>query len=309
MKRETEESKRNETGETGSPTIRPLPPDGDDQRGPASGRAPKGLACTVPPSDAVNIKHVYTEGQKHSAEGPEPGRKGLNNGGRKRPSGKRFKRAVFEVVEPTLNVQQTLRGPLLDARRERFCQALLTEATATGAALRAGYAPASARNQASRLLTNDDIQRRLAGLFTNTQGRSILRRRDVLRNASQRAQGTMVDIGPLLGLRWDLFVEAIKHHPAGKAIRKIKMGVKFDREANGGKGGFSEPFVQEVELFNPRDAERLLADLLGWDAPRRVELEGTQGGGVVILPAPVAPTIGELPSAGTAAAREGEAEA
>jgi hypothetical protein len=222
---------------------------------------------------------------------------------RKRPSRNTGLRAAGKVLVEQVTVTPELcvplRGPLKSASRERFCQALLVEPNATAAAIKAGYSPATAKSQASRLLTFADIQQRMAGLYEKCQHRSILRRRDVLVNASIRAQGAMVDLAPLLGLRWDEFTAAIKHHPAGKCIRKVKMGREFDRVTQ----IWSSPYVREIELYNPKDAETMLADLLGWNAAKRVQLEAPDGGGLLVLPAPVAPVIGELlPAAGGGAA-------
>jgi hypothetical protein len=48
-------------------------------------------------------------------------------------------------------------------RQLLFAEFCLSEPSATRAAIRAGYSPRSARNQACRLLANDDIRRRIAG--------------------------------------------------------------------------------------------------------------------------------------------------
>jgi terminase small subunit-like protein len=48
-------------------------------------------------------------------------------------------------------------------RQLLFAEFCLTEPSAARAAIRAGYSPRSARNQAYRLLANDDIRRRIVG--------------------------------------------------------------------------------------------------------------------------------------------------
>ncbi len=189
-----------------------------------------------------------------------------------------------------LDTHDALRSPLRDAMRERFCQALLTANTATAAALAAGYSPATARTQASRLLTLVDIQRRMAGLFENSNHRCILRRRDVLKNASARAAAAITDIADLLGLPCTEFAERVRHHPAARAIKTVEQGVKYDAVS----GTWSPPYIKRLELFDPRGSERLLADMLGWEAPKRLEVvEGYKGR--IILPAQVPAPVGVLP--------------
>jgi hypothetical protein len=60
-------------------------------------------------------------------------------------------------------------------RQILFAEYCLTEPSATLAAVRAGYSPRSARNQAHRLLANDDIRRRIA------RGVAALREQDAAR--------------------------------------------------------------------------------------------------------------------------------
>lgn len=56
----------------------------------------------------------------------------------------------------------------LTAKQERFCEEYVVDFNATQAAIRAGYAENSARQQGSRLLTKDDIAARVAHLMTKT---------------------------------------------------------------------------------------------------------------------------------------------
>lgn len=199
-------------------------------------------------------------------------------------------KGVAERVTAVLDTHDAQRQPLRDAMRERFCQALLTANTATAAAVSAGYSPATARTQASRLLTLVDIQRRMAGLFENANHRSILRRRDVLKNASARASAGITDMADLLGLSCAEFAERIRHHPAAKAIKTVEQGVKYDAAS----GTWSPPFIKRLELFDPRGSERLLSDLLGWEAPKKLELVAGNKGRIM-LPEQVALPVHEMP--------------
>jgi phage terminase small subunit len=210
----------------------------------------------------------------------------------KRRKSKLAGKVIAERVTAVPDTHDALRSPLRDAMRERFCQALLTANTATEAAIRAGYSPASARNQASRLCTFVDIQRRLAGLFENTAHRCILRRRDVLKNASARASAAITDISDLIGLPWEEFAEKIKHHPSARAIKSVDQGREYDRVAM----VWSPPYVKHIELFDPRGSERLLSDLLGWEAPKKLELMDKGYKGRIILPALIPAPVGTLPA-------------
>jgi len=217
--------------------------------------------------------------------------KSIKNHPPKRNLKRRTAKRIVEHVTPMFDTQESLRSPLRDALRERFCQALLTASSATDAAIRAGYSPASARFQACRLLTNANIQRRLAGLFESTAHRSILRKRDVLKNASQRANAALVDIADLIGLPCSEFAARIQKHPAGRAIKRVRMDVKYNEKDK----VWSPPFVKDIELFDPRGSERLLADLLGWEAPKRMEVTPGTTGRIIMLPAPEKPPVGVLP--------------
>ena len=52
----------------------------------------------------------------------------------------------------------------LEPKHWRFCQELVIDDNATQAAIRAGYSPKGAKQQAARLLTNVDLQRAVADL-------------------------------------------------------------------------------------------------------------------------------------------------
>ena len=231
----------------------------------------------------------------------KPAGKTRSRGGSKTASGamrKRSRRAVVEHVEAVLDTHDMLKKPLQNAQHERFCLAVLSEPSITAAAIKAGYAAGSARQQGSRLLTNADIQRRLAYLLSESAATGILGRQAVLRNASSRAAAAITDFADLLRLPWSAFCEAVKHHPAARGIKRVKRGVEYDASSK----TWSEPYVEEIELFDPRSSERLLADILGWDAPKQVAISPGAGEdengaprGIIYLPVPFDAPRGELP--------------
>jgi phage terminase small subunit len=63
-------------------------------------------------------------------------------------------------------------GKLANAKQETFAQEYLIDLNATKAAIRAGYAERSARQQGQRLLTNDDIAERIAELQEKREKRT-----------------------------------------------------------------------------------------------------------------------------------------
>lgn len=81
-------------------------------------------------------------------------------------------------------------------RQLRFAEFCLTEPSATRAAIRAGYAPRSARNQACRLLGNDDIRRRIAGGLAAMRTRDAARRECIL-ELLDRLFGAAMEAGRL----------------------------------------------------------------------------------------------------------------
>lgn len=263
-------------------------------------------------------KAAETAAGKRSKTGAQSGRKRARSAPGKqarRPTHGAARRRVREIAEGVPDGREMIAAPLAEAMHERFCQALLTEPTLTAAAVRAGYSPKSARQQGSALCTNPYIQRRVAFLLADAAREGILSRKAVLRNASARAAGMIADFADLLRLPWGKFCEAIREHPCARAIKRVKRKVEYDAASK----TWSEPFVEEIELFDPRSSERLLADILGWDAPRTLaalpggdeEAQTFDGGegvgevkaprGVIYLPMPILAPRGDVDDGGGAA--------
>ena len=112
------------------------------------------------------------------------------HGGSKRAASKRQKRhqlAFVERREAVVDPAAIIENPLTNPLPDRFGQCLLTEPSISAGALKAGYGPRTARQQVSRLLTNDDIQRCVAWLPSGSATSGVLTRQAVMRNASRRA--------------------------------------------------------------------------------------------------------------------------
>lgn len=175
--------------------------------------------------------------------------------------------------------------PLPDAQQERFCQAVLVERSAMAAAVKAGYAPGSARARASLLLARPKIRLRVAHLLNAGADKRIMRKNEALELATRRARASIVDIVDLLNLDAEEFARRVKTHPAAPAIRYIKFGQTENPDGTPGPR-----MVQYIELFNPRDSSRFIAEVLGWAAPE----DGGKGAvniGALVLPAETNETV------------------
>lgn len=165
--------------------------------------------------------------------------------------------------------------PLPDVQRETFCLALLTESSVSRAAIKAGYSPASAPQQATRLLHYPDVQRRLAGLLTKIADKRIMRKRDVLVLASKRARASILDVIDLYGLTKEEIDSKMTGHPSACAIKEIKFLPDKDGVMR----------ASDIKMYDSRDAYRDLAEFLGWFEQDKVETSVTTG--IVYLPPPV----------------------
>ncbi|MCK9327404.1 MAG: terminase small subunit [Bacteroidales bacterium] len=70
---------------------------------------------------------------------------------------------------------------LKNDRQERFCQEYIIDLKGTQAAIRAGYSPKTANEQASRLLANVNVQARYQELIEKRSERTEIKADDVLR--------------------------------------------------------------------------------------------------------------------------------
>ncbi|MDP6623635.1 MAG: terminase small subunit [Alphaproteobacteria bacterium] len=78
--------------------------------------------------------------------------------------------------------ERTNNKPALSARQDAFCRALVEGRSGAAAAAMAGYAEGSAKVAASRLLTKDNVKRRVAELRTEAQERHIVTVDNVVRD-------------------------------------------------------------------------------------------------------------------------------
>jgi len=89
----------------------------------------------------------------------------------------------------------------LTDKQEMFCREYLIDLNATQAAIRAGYSDGSARNQAHRLMTNDDILQRIAELNHDRLKRTNIDADYVLRQAVKLHERCMQEVEPITDRR------------------------------------------------------------------------------------------------------------
>jgi len=83
------------------------------------------------------------------------------------------------------------RRRMLSERQENFCQAYIVAGNATRAAINAGYAPETARQQASRLLTKVYILERIADLRRDLGLRNRIDRDTIMAKLEAAYRGAM----------------------------------------------------------------------------------------------------------------------
>jgi len=91
----------------------------------------------------------------------------------------------------------------LTDKQELFAREYLKDLNATQAAIRAGYSEKAARNQAHRMMTNDDITQRIAELNTERVNRVEIDADYVLRQAVKLHERCMQEVEPITDRRGD----------------------------------------------------------------------------------------------------------
>lgn len=83
---------------------------------------------------------------------------------------------------------------MITDKQEIFCKEYIVDFNATQAAIRAGYSKDSARVNASRMLTNANIQNRIRNLVEGRNNRTQITADDVLKNLYQMATLDISDV-------------------------------------------------------------------------------------------------------------------
>lgn len=205
-------------------------------------------------------------------------RKGSRKSAKKRATRKRdtvARKVVAEAdAKPSRSAKQS--GPLKDARRELFCTYCLREDNPTQAAIAAGYSAHTASQQASRLLNDVQIKRRIMELLRKRRHRILKRKRDILRECAEIADASGVDVMACVvesGGDMARLVELLREIPAGRHVRKVKLGVIVNEQT-----GEAKPYPKEIELYDAQQARRMINEMCGYNKPVKHELGGEGGG-------------------------------
>lgn len=140
----------------------------------------------------------------------------------------------------------------LTAQQERFVEEYIKCRKGAEAARRAGYSPDSAKQQASRLLTNADLLKEI-------QERTKANAMGLDEALSRLADFARADLGPWLSDDGAVDIAAMKRAGATHIIRKIK---RTERSGTTKAGGEWREVTGEVELYSAADANKFIADLL-----------------------------------------------
>ena len=133
----------------------------------------------------------------------------------------------------------------------RFVQEYLIDMNGTQAAIRAGYSPKSARNQGSRLMTNDDILSAINLAISDI----TMTAKEVLVRLSEIARGDIGEFLEINGTNIEINLEKVKDKDYSKIIKKVKQkrNSYIDKQGN-----IVESTVVEIELYDRLDAIEML---------------------------------------------------
>jgi phage terminase small subunit len=155
----------------------------------------------------------------------------------------------------------------LTVRQERFCQNIAIGDEGTVAYLKAGWISSrdAARASASRLLTMDNIQTRIAELREKTEAASEFKRADLVRILVAVIQTPIGQISPDSPFVQEFSEDVITGGHRGK----LKRGATTSSNET------AEPVVirRRVKSIGKIEAARLLVEIMGWKSPERVEVE------------------------------------
>ncbi|MEH5098969.1 terminase small subunit [Atlantibacter hermannii] len=162
----------------------------------------------------------------------------------------------------------------LTDKQEMFCREYLIDLNATQAAIRAGYSDGSARNQAHRLMTNDDILQRIAELNQDRLKRTNIDADYVLRQAVKLHERCMQEVEPLTDRRGEEITDeqgrTVYGFDAKGAVASLKLigdhisvqafKQQTTTEITGADGA---PVKVDVTSMTPQEAEEIYKKMMG----------------------------------------------
>lgn len=149
---------------------------------------------------------------------------------------------------------------MLNERHERFIQEYLVDLNAAQAAIRAGYAPRTARFQASVLLTNPNIQAEIGKRQAELQAEVQVRQRDVLQEYLRLAYCDMRQVATWGPDGVELIDSALLDDNAARAVQEVTSTKKtFTRITADGEALTTTEVNTKVKLYNKQAALHDLA--------------------------------------------------
>lgn len=139
-------------------------------------------------------------------------------------------------------------GGELSEKQESFCREYIVDFNANAAALRAGYAESSARQQGCKLLTNDNISDRISEL-----SKKVVKKHDVTIERIIQEYSNIAFLDPIEVFKEDGSLKPLADMT--ESARRALSGIKI-RSIGDGSGGLVD--ITEVKIIDKRTA---LADL------------------------------------------------
>lgn len=153
----------------------------------------------------------------------------------------------------------------LSPKQQRFCDEYLIDLNATQAAIRAGYSPKTAAQQAARLLTNVKIQEYIQAKRQKTANKMDITRDRILEELSLIAFG---DAKALFDQEGNLR----KIHEMPDNVSRSIASVEVD-EISEYDHGRKVPvgLTKKIKLWDKLRAIEQISKILGYNAPEKVE--------------------------------------
>jgi len=169
------------------------------------------------------------------------------------------------------------RRALANVRWERFAHEVLKASSYQAAAVAAGFGVKGARTAAWRMLRNVEVVGRMLYLQREAARKRVMRKRDALARLSEMGTARYVDLLPLIGMKVSEAREWLADHPelAGSVAGLKVASSELVAAVTVPKGADPEAYAREITSPRVVDVDlhglaplKMLADLLGWSAPK-----------------------------------------
>lgn len=140
----------------------------------------------------------------------------------------------------------------LSDKQRAFVNQYLVDRNATKAAVRAGYSPGTARQQGSRLLTNDDIQEEIKARTAE----EAMTAEEVIKRLGEHARGDMGDFLDIGSMGFVIDLDSAKRKGLTHLIKKVKLRTQTTTSKDGIE---TETHDMEIELYDAQAALEKLA--------------------------------------------------